>query len=279
MPSLAVRTDDGKALTVEKNNVVVAAVQTWNVGTNDLVAAQTDSGVPKQGDSHPEYPELSCDDVTFSWNAGSIDANVRYSKDGRFSLNVKSNRVVGWYEWTSDYREFEVKLPYSALVKVRVPSTGTLVNTYVLKSLVLKERRVIRIFKALLLKTNALQFDAANDEVGYIHRIRGNPVKMLGFSTNEPDDKTVMVTYEWMIDKGTPKIPSITDGGSEFVRFAPATNAIPLPRDDDFIRNPYEKLEGSERGGSEQPLIFGLVDAEGFHDNGPNSLPGYVGPT
>jgi hypothetical protein len=203
-------TQEGKGLSQDAGGADSATL-TWVGTAPDEPTALADDNVPQRGEPHPYILGITADQISAVNTSGDVwTVTVQYSNNGRFIQKAKT-KAVGYYEWTSDYKDADVTIPFAARKIKRVQrGTGqdTLVPYYeITAGEPFRERRTLRILEAVVARTNYTQFDRANAEVGTVHEFSGGRRhQLIGLNVVNTSTKIVTVKYVYMLDEGTPYI-------------------------------------------------------------------------
>jgi hypothetical protein len=206
-------TQEGKGLSQDAGGADSATL-TWVGTATDEVTALADDNVPKRGEPHPYILGITADQISAVNTSGEVwTVTVQYSNNGRFIQKAKTKKV-GYFEWTSDYKDADVSIPFAARKIKRIQrgegqdSIDTLVPYYeIMAGETFKERRTLRILEAVVARTNYTQFDRANEEVGSVHEFSGGRKhQLIGLNIVNTSTTLVTVKYVYMLDEGTPYI-------------------------------------------------------------------------
>jgi hypothetical protein len=201
-------TQEGKGLSQDAGGADSATL-TWVGTAPDEPTALADDNVPQRGEPHPYILGITADQISAVNTSGEVwTVTVQYSNNGRFIQKAKTKKV-GYYEWTSDYKDADVSIPFAARKIKRVQrgqGQDTLVPYYeITAGETFKERRTLRILEAVVARTNYTQFDRANKEVGSVHEFSGGTRhQLIGLNVVNTSTNIVTVKYVYMLDEGTP---------------------------------------------------------------------------
>ena len=279
---------DGKGLSQDAGGADSATL-VWIGDAPDEATALGDDNVPRKGSPHPYIQGITADQITAQNTSGTVwTVTAQYSNNGRFIQKTKTKKV-GYYEWTSDYKDVEVSIPFAARKIKRVQrgnGQDTLVPYYeITQGETFKERRTLRILETVIPRGNYTQFDAANREVGSVHEFSGGTRHLFtGFTTVNNSEKITTVKYVYMMDEGTPYILDQAiirdDAGVPVIIYRE-----PPPLLSGYLRLPFTqtRMRASNESFLNQPQVpvafsayTGRFGPEYF--DGWRNLPGFVEP-